>query len=315
MNDDKYFDAVGFGITTLDYVCLVDRISTYNKQANISDVKFLGGGIVSTALVTIQRLGGNTAMYTVLGNDYIAKEISKELKQEGIDCSFIDYENDVLSTFSFIQVNKKSGKRAISYYSGSGSLLKFSNKVKNIIKKGKILLLDGMSPKENLKAAIFAHENNVKVMLDAHIVLKGTKELLSNVDYLITSESFLFEYTKNKNIESGLKELYRNYNPDILVTTLGKKGSVALVNNKLISSEIFSVKVKDTTGCGDVYHGAFLYGLLKKWDLKDIMVFATAVSSIKCMYYGGRIGIPDFKKTINFLNDFGVDTAEFCKNF
>ncbi|MCL4376986.1 MAG: PfkB family carbohydrate kinase, partial [Actinobacteria bacterium] len=213
MNDNKYFDIVGFGITTLDYVCLVDRISTYGKQANISDVKFLGGGVASTALVTIQRLGSNTALYTVLGRDCLAKEILKGLKEEGIDCSFIDYNKDTLSTFSFIQVNKKLGKRAIAYYSGSGSLLKFNDKVKNMIKKGKFLLLDGMSPKENLKAAVFAHENNVKIMLDAHIVLDGTDELLKSVDYLITSESFLYEYTKNKNIESGLKKLYRNYKP------------------------------------------------------------------------------------------------------
>lgn len=311
MNENKCFDVVGFGITTLDCICLVDRISTYRKQANISEVKFTGGGVVSTALVTIQRLGGNTALYTVLGNDSNAKEMIKGLKEEKVDCSFIDYNKNTLSTFSFIQVNKNLGKRAISYYPGSGSLLKFNDKVKYMIKKGKILLLDGMSPKENLKAAVFAHKNNVKVMLDAHIVLDGTDELLKSVDYLITSESFLYEYTNNKNIESGLKILYKNNKPEILITTLGEKGSTALIDNKLINIGIFNVKVKDTTGCGDVYHGAFLYGLLKKWNLKDIMVFASAISSIKCMDYGGRTGIPDLKKTIDFLRDSGINTAKF----
>ncbi|MCX6383507.1 MAG: PfkB family carbohydrate kinase [Actinobacteria bacterium] len=85
-----------------------------------------------------------------------------------------------------------------------------------------------------------------------------------------------------------------------------------MINDEIKQIKVFDVKVKDTTGCGDVYHGAFLFGLLRKWNIEDIMTFATAVSSIKCMHYGGRHGIPNFEKTIEFLKDFGIDTKKFC---
>ncbi|MHB8277056.1 MAG: carbohydrate kinase family protein, partial [Candidatus Humimicrobiaceae bacterium] len=308
MKNSKNFDAVGFGITTLDYICIVDKLASYQKNSEIKDVKFFGGGCVSTALVALNRLGGSSSLVTLLGDDWVGKEVLKGLKEEKIDCSGVEFRNDQLTTFSFIQVSGIQGKRAISYYPGSGEKLKFNEKAQEIIKKSKMLLLDGLLLYEDLEAAKFARKNNVKVMLDCNILNNGTRQLLPYIDYLITSESFLYDYSKIGDVTNALKKLNDDYKPEVLVTTLGRKGSVALINDEIKQVKIFDVRVKDTTGCGDVYHGAFLLGLLRKWDLIDIMTFATAVSSIKSMYYGGRQGIPDFEKTIGFLKDFGINT-------
>lgn len=305
------FDVSGFGITTLDYICIVDKLTSYQRQATISDVKIFGGGCVSTALVALNRLGGNSALITSLGDDWVAKEVIKELKKENIDCSGISIQKKELTTFSFIQVGKKHGKRAIAFYPGSGGKLKLDIKAKKIIKGSKILLLDGMIPFEGVMAAKFAKDNNIKIMLDCNTFNNETKNLLPYIDYLITSESFLYDYSKTRDIEKALKKIYKDFKPEILVTTLGKKGSVTLINNEIKYVDIFNVEVKDTTGCGDVYHGAFLYGLLRKWDIIDIMVFSTAVSSIKSMYYGGRSGIPDLKKILEFLKENGVKINRF----
>lgn len=311
MNNSESFDAVGFGITTLDYICTVDRLTNYQKFSTIKDVKFFGGGCVSTALVALNRLGGSSSLITLLGDDWVGKEVLKGLKEESIDCGGVVYEKDQLTTFSFIQVSSRQGKRAIAYFPGCGEKLKFNDKAKEIVKKSKILILDGILPQEGLKAAKFARGNGVKVMLDCNVFNNGTKELLSYIDYLITSESFLYDYSRTRDVGNALKKLNEDYNPEILVATLGRKGSVTLVNGEIKKIGIFDVKVKDTTGCGDVYHGAFLFGLLRKWDLIDIMTFATAVSSAKCMHFGGRPGIPNFKKTIEFLESFGIDSKRF----
>jgi len=312
INTEAFFDVVGFGTAIFDYICIVDRVSTYRKQANISSVKFFGGGCVPTALVTLQKLGLKTSMFSFLGDDWISNEILNGLKEEGVDCSYINIIKNTISTFSFIQVNKNNGKRAISYFPGTGELLKFNSDVKNFIKKGKILFIDSLSPLEKIEAAIFAHENRIKVMLDAHSLSTGIKDLLYHVDYLITSESFLFEFTKNKDIESSIRMINKIYKPEILITTLGKNGSITLINNQVVQVEIFDVNVKDTTGCGDVYHGASLFGIIKKWNLKDIMIFATAVASIKSTAYGGRAGIPDLNSTLQFLKKQGLNTNRFC---
>lgn len=308
------FDAAGFGITTLDYICVVDKLANYQKHAVIQEVKFFGGGCVSTALAALNRLGGTSSLITMLGDDWVAKEVLQGLKKESIDFSGISIAENQLTTFSFVQVSNKIGKRAISFYPGSGGNLKFDAKAQKIVKSSRMLIIDGLIKSECIKAAKFAKDNRIKVMLDCNVVNVDTENLLPYVDFLITSESFLYDYARTRNIEKALKKLHRKFSPEVLVTTLGKKGSVALINDRIKHVDIFDVKVKDTTGCGDVYHGAFMYGLLRNWDTVDIMIFSTAVSSIKSMYFGGRPGIPDLKKTLEFLGNRGIDVKKFILN-
>lgn len=306
------FDAAGFGIAALDYICLVDEVANFNNAIFISDVKFFGGGVVPTALVALQRLGGKSAFVTSLGKDWIGKEIIHGLMEEKIDCSGIDFVDNVHSPFSFVQVTKSHGERAIAFYPGSSVLLKFTERAKYLISKSKILHLDCLKPEENLKAAEFAHKQGIKVMIDANKVLEGTKRLFENADYLILPQSFLYDYTGLKDIKDALRKINREYKHEILVATLGIEGSLALINNDFLHVETFKeVERKDTTGAGDVYHGAFLFGIIHGWSVKDIMVFSSAVSSIKCMSYGGRNGIPDFDAAMKFLKEHDIDIKNF----
>lgn len=301
MAKEKKFDVTGFGDATLDYLCSIASIANFNQSTFISDIKVLGGGCIPTSLVTLQRLGGRTAFICSLGDDIRGKEIVEELKKEKVNCEAIKYIKDVPSPISFVQVDKKQGDRAIAYYPGSCKLLKFDEAAKEKVSLSRILQIDGFNSKEDLKAVKFAHSQGVKVMLDANAVFEDTGTLLPFIDYLITSKAFLHEFTGIENIESALRQIHDLANPEILVTTLGSKGSVALLNDGVLFVEGFKVKAMDTTGAGDVYHGAFLFGILKEWDLKDIMVFSSAAAAIKCASCGGRKGIPNYKSIIKFL--------------
>ncbi|MBN2073679.1 MAG: sugar kinase, partial [Actinobacteria bacterium] len=175
---------------------------------------------------------------------------------------------------------------------------------------GKILHIDGFNPVQDLAAARFANSKGIKVMLDANAVFEGMEDLLPFVDYLVTSKAFLNEFTRVENIEGALRYLNNKLKPGILVTTLGSRGSVTLLGDGVFFTDSFKVNAVDTTGAGDVYHGAFLFGILKEWDIKDIMVFSSAAAAIKCTT-GGRIGIPGYKKVIDFLNERQIDTERF----
>jgi ribokinase len=77
--------------------------------------------------------------------------------------------------------------------------------------------------------------------------------------------------------------------------TLGDKGSITLTGNEIFRTPPFDVDVIDTTGAGDVFHGGYIYGLIQKWDIKDVLRFASAFAALKCRKLGGRAGIPDLK--------------------
>ncbi len=311
MTEEKKFDVVGFGDVTLDYICFIDNIANFSQSTFISDIKVSSGGCVPIALITVQRLGGKTAFISSLGDDIRGKEIVGELNREKIDCEAVKFIKDELSPISFIQVDKKQGNRAIAYYSGSCRLLEFDKMAKDKVSIARILHIDGFNPKQDLKAAKFAHSHGIKVMLDANAVFEDTGSLLPFIDYLVTSKAFMYEFTRIENIEDALRQIYDMVNPEILVTTLGAEGSVTLLEDEIFFIDSFKVKSVDTTGAGDVYHGAFLFGILKEWGIRDIMVFSSAAAAIKSMNCGARKGIPDYEGVIDFLRERKVDIERF----
>lgn len=68
----------------------------------------------------------------------------------------------------------------------------------------------------------------------------------------------------------------------------------------------------DSNGAGDVFHGAFAYGVTKGFSYYDCCVFASAVSALKCTAVGARAAVPSYNDTINFLKECGHD--EFKEN-
>ena len=309
---DAEFDVSGFSSATLDYICVVPKLGNHKEVTFIDEIRFLGGGCVPTAFVALQRLGASTAFLSALGDDWVGDQIIKGLEEENVYVDKSQIIKGYKSPFSFIQVNKKTGNRAISFYPGSSKMLRFDDHCKDIIARSRMLHLALLMPKEEIKAAKFAKSMGIPVMLDADKFLEGTHALLQEVDYLITSTHFLKGYTKTDDEEEALRKLHQEYAHKILVSTLGKRGSITIVNKKIRRVETFNdVKVIDSTGAGDVYHGAFIFGLLHKWDIIDIMIFASAVSSMKCMAFGGRAAIPDYKKTIDFLKERNIDISKY----
>ena len=79
-------------------------------------------------------------------------------------------------------------------------------------------------------------------------------------------------------------------------------------SGKIYIQEAFTIdNVVDTTGCGDSYHGAFLYGILQKWELQKTAEFASAVAAINAMSLGGRSGLPDLRTALEFIDNYKMD--------
>jgi len=115
-------------------------------------------------------------------------------------------------------------------------------------------------------------------------------EMMGLTDVLIASERFAAEMGSGALAES-LKRLHAK-GPTTVVITIGEEGSVGMENNETYIVPATTVQAVDTTGAGDVYHGAFIYGMLQGWDLRERMRFANTAAALKCRSLGGRAGIP-----------------------
>jgi sulfofructose kinase len=77
----------------------------------------------------------------------------------------------------------------------------------------------------------------------------------------------------------------------VAAMTLGQYGALARRDGKYVYSPGFIVDCVDTTGAGDVFHGAFCYSVLKGMSLRDSLEFSNAMAALNCTRLGARGGI------------------------
>ena len=152
----------------------------------------------------------------------------------------------------------------------------------------------------NLTAARWAREAGITVVLDADVVKPHIPELLELTDYIVASERFAREFTGETDVKRAAGRLLRD-GVTAVVVTAGDQGSFCASREIEFHCPAFQVKVVDTTGAGDVFHGAFDFGLLRGWDLQRTIRFASAVAAMTCRHPGGRAGIPALGEALAFL--------------
>ena len=100
--------------------------------------------------------------------------------------------------------------------------------------------------------------------------------------------------------------------PSVVVFTMGDKGCIGCDENGEFKLDAFKLgPIVDTTGAGDVFHGAFIKGLLDGKSAVECARFAGATATIKCLQLGGRAGIPTLETVENFLRTGVVEEADF----
>lgn len=291
----------GIGQCSLDSLAVVDAYPRANTKKEVLEWCEQGGGPVATALVTLARLGIAARFYGVIGDDNPGKKIRQSLVEEGIDTRVIEREGKS-SQIAFIAIEKETVKRTIFWKRPSGKELRKTELDADFLKDTQFLLLDGLMAEVSLYAATQARERGIPIMLDAGHLRQGMLEIAALSDYFVASEEFARDL-KWRLTAAALAKRREELGCKVLTVTLGERGSISVSDKGLLRVPAFTVETVDTTGAGDVFHGGFIYGLLQKWELKDIIVFASAVAAMKCTKVGGRAGIPSLSEVKKFLSN------------
>ena len=301
------YDVVGLGCACLDFLGIVPQLPDQDEQVWMSDSTQQGGGMVSTALVTLSRLGVSTAFAGKVGNDTAGRVVKEEFDQFGVDSSHLIMEPGASTPVSMILVDESTGQRTIMA-GGSAVTMSAAEVPAALVAAARYLHLDNTNRQAALAAARIAREAGVSVVLDADTVSPpdDLEALLRSTDYLIASRVFADELTGRTDPAEAATAL-AGYGSSVTVVTLGEEGSYTLAEGRSFHTPAFPVEVVDTTGAGDVYHGAFIFGLLQEWRLEKTAKFASAVAAMSCTRLGGRAGIPDLENALGFLRDRGAE--------
>jgi ribokinase len=294
-------EVVGLGQACVDYLGRVPSYPREDGKIEMLELKSQCGGPASTALVTLSRLGVRTSFLGSVSDDPIGVEILKGLRTDQVESSSLKITPGYTSQFAFIAVSRESGNRTIFWHRGSVPPLKKEEVDLSPFPGAKVLHLDGLMIEASIEAARQARTRGLKVVLDAGTMREGSLELVSQIDVLIASERFAAPLVGEHSPAEAALEALSRFGAKEIVITLGAKGSIGWDRGNVLSQAAFPVDAVDTTGAGDVYHGAYIYGLLKGFDMKSCMRFASATSALKCRAVGARAGIPRLDAVLELL--------------
>lgn len=300
------FDVIGLGYSNVDYLGVVPHMPEIDTKMLFEDFSRQGGGPAATATVTAARLGAKAAFVGQIANDDLGDFMLQEFDKEGVDTSHTTRCEGTSSQFSFIMVDKPSGKRTILWTRSNVLPLEPNQLDRDFITSCKVLHLDRHEINAGIQAAKWVHEAGGIVSMDSGAYSPETTKLLPLVDVLIASYGFAIEATSETNPAEAARALLENRL--ISGVTWGEKGSwFATSDGEEFHVPSYKVDVIDTTGAGDVFHGAFAFGLSTCRDAQQCAHLASAVAAIKCKKLGGRVGIPSFKQAENLINSWRME--------
>jgi ribokinase len=297
---------VGVGLATLDILIRLQEMPTWDAGGNLDAIKIDGGGPVGTGLAAAARLGARTGFIGTAGSEDLGALKINFLKREGIDVSRMVIRTGPEPDVVLVYVLTQTGERTFSFCKDRFTTeLQPGELDRDYILSADYLHLDGYHRSAEIQAARWMREAGKSVLLDAARtsddgVDADMRELVKLSTALICGTGFSHALT-------GLQDVYTAgraalaMGPEIFVETRGEDGSYTVTADDQFHTPAFPVPVLDTTGAGDVFHGAYLVGLLHGWDLRKIALFSTAVAAIKCTRLGGRSGIPTFPEVVDFL--------------
>jgi sugar/nucleoside kinase (ribokinase family) len=302
------YDVVGIDTPCVDLLCHIEKIPEPNESIEIVENSWQGGGKVATGIIAAARLGLKTAIIGNVGNDVYGKYCIDDFKNHDVDVKNLQIEEDKSTTLCVVLSDGKTNGRNILYKRGNTSFPKITSSDYQMISNSRYLHIAGWKS-IHITAAKYAKEQGTITVLDADDYSPGLDEILPYIDILIASEFVYKHFFKDDCYMENLKLLHLK-GPTTVIFTLGGDGCVGVCEDTFFRIPAFKIRVRDTVGAGDVFHGAYIFGLCQNWDAENCAEFASAVSAIKCTRIGGRAGIPTAAMTQEFIKTGVIDEKQ-----
>ena len=258
-----------------------------------------GGGSSANSAVLLSKWGEQAYFVGAVGNDYYGKRVAGAFKFHDVNTKYLQVRKDCYTSTSFIVASKETGKRTVFTFKDKNIVAKD----KHIKEKADVILLDG----DHLDASLTLIGKNpdaIKI-IDAGSMKEEILILCPLMDYVVCSKDFAEGVTKKKikvSDTEGLKKIHKSlekkFNTNIIIT-LEEKGSYGKINKKYKLVPSIPVKAVDSTGAGDIYHGAFTYFISNGYDLEETMRLSNIAGALAVTKIGGRFSIPNFEDVIN----------------
>jgi ribokinase len=290
-------EILGIGVAVRDIAVLLDEFPVPDEKFRAKGLFEAGGGPVPTALVTLTRLGHRASFCGVVGMGAAGHFIVDSLDQEGIDTHGVVFRAGFPSPTSVILV--EGGRRTIFEWRQYDLPLSFDElEAKQVpFEDFRFLLVDARLPEVQIEAARRVRGAGGKVVLDCGHPRAGVEDILALTDVAILSHTYPRTLLGDSyDLEGFLTDLAARLpedGPRIAGLTLGADGCAILApDSSFVRVPGHKVTAVDSTGAGDVFHGAFLHAFMGGSSPEEAARFANAAAALKCKGMTGRSPLP-----------------------
>jgi sulfofructose kinase len=270
---------------------VLERLPGPGEKIEARDARVLPGGQIATATLACARLGLRTAYVGALG-EADARIVLEPLMRAGTDVSGVKRVAGASTRSAVVLVEEESGERTIVAHRLPGVGLRPADLDRDVITSSRALLLDCEDPEASRWAAEVARGAGVPAVLDADRVTPEALEVIGLVDFPIVSLSFSEQFSSDTSCLETLQELVAR-GATMAVVTRGGQGAVGLHADRVIERAAAPVDVRDTTGAGDVFRGAFAWGLLRGLQAEGVLRAAVLAAALSCRGQGAQGALPD----------------------
>jgi sulfofructose kinase len=298
------WDVLGIGAVAVDDLIYVDRYPPPDTKVEFRDRRRQGGGLAGTALVAASRLGAKTAYCGVLGDDELSRFTLRELEREGVDCAPTSFVPDARPIYALVIVDLSTGHRSILYSTAGVRVPEQGRITPELIARCRVLFVDHTAMEAALRAAELARARGVPVVGDVEPSDDPRSlDLVRRVDHLIVGVQLAGQVTGESDPAAMVRALSRPEQACCAVTA-GEEGCWYSESGGAVQHfPALRVQVVDTTGCGDVFHGAYAACIARGESVSRAIRISTATAGIKATRPGGRSGIPDLPAVERFLRE------------
>jgi len=284
-------DVVGVGLNATDTLLIVPQFPSYGGKVPFKQEITSVGGQVASAMVTCQRLGLKTRYIGSVGGDERGRLQLESLREAGVDIEHVQIRPGCPNQSAYIIIDQTTGERTVFWHRDDCLRMDPAAITADQLRGARLLHIDGHDTAAVERAARLAREAGMPVTVDVDTIYHGFDRVLPSVDYLIASTNFPVQWTNERDPFKALELIQQEYGMKVAAMTLGAHGSLALCGGSFHYSPAFVVNCVDTTGAGDVFHGAFCYAVLEGWPIARCLEFSNAMAALNCKALGARGGI------------------------
>lgn len=296
-------DLYCLGGASVDLILEAPRFPRDGEKLFVNYAGQLAGGFIANTACAAAKLGLRTGWCGLVGGDAFAQTIMRDFELFGVETSDAVFLEESSTDFTVI-ILPPSGERTILIVPILPTPPPLTGSIKQSLAKVRLGYTVFYEQDWFIEVAQLIHAGGGKVVVDMEVStikdINTAKTMLRHTDIIFTSEEGIRKVAGGSSAEDGVEEIL-SLGPGIVVITKGSEGAEVFSLEARCSTAVYDVPVQDTTGAGDCFHAAFLYGILSDWDLQHCLDFASAASALLVQKIGARGGLPTLLEVQKFI--------------